>query len=259
VTDPSPAPRGHHPTAGDAAGGTAPAAQPAPGPAAVVLPERRRGRRRGRRTGLADPGLVLAVAGVAVIVVTLVALWIGWTALMLAVALLQVVVARAWIDWLEVPAAALCSLAVLGVAVVTDVGVVVARTTVDPVFERADGLDQLAPGLGAVFLLAVLAQLLRRDEPDATGPRSGALAGIVAVCTGGAIVVGLSLWLPLLASRSGEAPVLGGAVVCGAVAVAVGVRAWVRPVDLPPPAVVVPVLLAAASGPFYVISRITAG
>jgi hypothetical protein len=202
-----------------------------------------------------DPqaGLVLAFASVALLVGVGLALWIGWVALLVVLALMQVFLARAWIDYLEVPGALQVSLGVLAVAVAADAGVVVARLAVGT-GDAADGLVQVAPALGVVFLVAVFAQLARRDEP-----RDGALAGLVAAGTGGLLVVGDIVWLPLQASAAGGRTVALGVAGCAAVGLVVGLAGWVRRTSVPGPAMLLPVLLGLVAGPCYVVARIFAG
>jgi hypothetical protein len=176
----------------------------------------------------------------------------GWAAVLVLVAFLQVLASRAWTDYLDVPGAVPAALGVVAIAVIADAGVVVAHL-VDDSDVRATQLLTLAPALGVTFLMAVVVQLLRRDG------RAGTLAGLVAVVTGGLLVVGLAAWLPLLASPAGAGWVATAYAVVGVLGVVVGARGWIGQSTTPPAALLLPLLLALLSGPFYVVGRVVAG
>lgn len=216
-------------------------------------PRSRRARPATATTGwLREPGLVLVAGSFALGVGGVLALVLGWGALLFVVALLQVLSARAWADYLELPGAVPAAIGVLAVAAVADLGVLVSRLVGDAE-DRSAELVPLAPALGVTFLVAVVVQLLRRDG------REGTLAGLVAVVTGGALVIGLALWLPLEASSAGPEWVAIGFVTSAVIGVVVGGAAWVRQARVPGPALVLPVLLALLAGAFYVVGRIVAG
>ena len=227
-------------------------------PTEQSVPTRPAGGRHGARRSplerarVGDPGLALLAGSVAFAVAFGVALVLGWPALLVVVAFCQVVLARSWVDFLEVPGATAATLGALVVAAVADVGVVVARLTLDA-GEDADALLQLAPALGVTFLVAVLAQLTRRDG------RSGALAGLVATTTGGVLVVGLAVLLPLEASAAGVGWVAFGVGVCAVVGAGLGAGAWFRRIGVPPPSLLLPLMAAVLAGPLYVLARIVAG
>jgi len=199
-----------------------------------------------------EPGLALFVGALVLMAVAVLALALGWGLVLLLVAFLQVVVARTWSRYLEVPGGVAVALGVLVVAAAADVGVVVAHL-VDGSDSLAGELLPLAPAFGVVFLVAVLVQLLRRDG------RPGVLAGLVAGTTGGLLVVGLAMWLPLLGSAAGASAVAAGFGVVALVGVVLGANAWVRQAAAPSGALLLPVLLALLAGPAYVVGRIVAG
>jgi hypothetical protein len=199
-----------------------------------------------------EPGLSLVFGSLALAVVGALALAVGWVAVLVLVGFLQVLVSRSWTDFLELPGATAAALGIVAVAVVADVGVVVSRLVSDSEV-RANELLQVAPALGVTFLVAVVVQLLRRDG------RPGTLAGLVAVTTGGALVVGMTLWLPLQASPAGAAWVSAGLATVAVVGVVVGGVGWIRQTRVPGPALLLPLLLALLAGPFYVVGRIVAG
>lgn len=201
---------------------------------------------------LREPGLVLVAGSVALAVGGSIALAVGWGALLFVVALVQVLFARAWADYLEMPGAVAAAAGIVVVAAIADIGIVVSRL-VDDAEDRASELLPLAPALGVVFLVAVLVQLLRRDG------RTGPLAGLVGTVTGGVLVVGLAVWLPVEASAAGAPWVAAGFTTVALVGVVVGGAAWVRQSRVPGPALLLPVLLALAAGPVYVVARVVAG
>lgn len=226
-------------------------------PAAPLAPSAPRGRhgvsaQAAATSWLREPGISLVLGSLALAVVAALAIAVGWVALLLLVGFVQVLFSRAWTDYLELPGAVASAFGIVVVAAAADTGVVVSRL-VDDSDVRSNELLQVAPALGVVFLVAVVVQLLRRDG------RAGVLGGLVATTTGGVLVIGMALWLPLEASPAGARWVAVGFAAVAVIGVVVGGTGWMRQSRVPAAAVLLPLLLALLAGPFYVLGRVVAG